>query len=113
MLPQQAPDWVDHAPLSKTVGELHSEDKQPQFMEDNEGKQKKELKFFTTTGDPTGGEGFAFWNQEARSTQDLQVTISFSVAMVEQAMEAMTEEKQTQWQIEESLLQAAVNATTR
>lgn len=82
-------------------------------MEDNEGKQKKELKFFTTTGDPTGGEGFAFWNQEARSTQDLQVTISFSVAMVEQAMEAMTEEKQTQWQIEESLLQAAVNATTR
>ena len=79
-------------------------------MEDNEGKQKKELKLYATTGDPTGDEGFASFEPKAKSFQDLQiaskVTISFSVAMVEEV-------RRTQWQREESLLKAAVNATTR
>jgi len=68
MVPRRAPDWIDVSRPDQTVGEVEKEfgmtvDELSTKDDDwkYRGEQKKGLRFYATTGEPTGEAGFAFW----------------------------------------------------
>ena len=84
MVPRTAPDWIDVSRPDQTVGEVEKEfgmtvDELSTKDDDwkYRGEQKKGLRFYATTGEPTGEAGFAFWEVDhVGPNQPLLVSIS-------------------------------------
>ena len=88
IVPKNAECWIDVARPEQTVGEVQKTlgvppaevselaTKSPDIWE-YRGEQKKGLRFYATTGEPTEADGFAFWEvAHDGPNQPLLVTIS-------------------------------------
>ena len=90
MVPRRAPDWIDVSRPDQTVGEVENEfgmsvDDLSTTDDDwkYRGEQKKGLRFYATTGEPTGEAGFAFWELDPdEPNRPLLVHISNSLQVI-------------------------------
>merc|ERR1712166_472645 len=90
IVPRTAPDWIDISRPDQTVGEVENEfgmsvDDLSKKEDDwkYRGEQKKGLRFYATTGEPTGEAGFAFWEVDHDGpNQPLLVSISNSLHVI-------------------------------
>merc|ERR1712086_301187 len=83
MVPRRAPDWIDVSRPDQTVGEVENElgmsvDELSAKDDDwkYRGEQKKGLRFYATTGEPTGEAGFAFWELDPKRSGNKPLLVS-------------------------------------
>merc|ERR1712086_367261 len=85
IVPRRAEDWIDVARPDQTVGELENEFgmsvDELSTKDDNwkyRGEQKKGLRFYATTGEPTGEAGFAFWELDGHDGPNRPLLVHIS-----------------------------------